>query len=242
MTATHVAVKQLTRRVKGNGLKLYMDKFFSFSGLYNSLTKQKINCFSTFRPSTRGMLDDFRSRTLKLKEGDVWVWMSCGVTALAWKDKNEVQVLTDMYNLQAEGNFGGEIGNALRPAVLGDHNTTWITFIIVTKWLTAPLINHHMWKWTKKQFLCPLNLTFLNSHILLSSVVLNSCRDIWLTIVINMIERAGTQLCPQQTYRQAIDLAARIGCLEKNSHQHQRTATGKRMDSEGCNAQTQKRC
>jgi len=33
-------------------------------------------------------------------------------------------MLTNIYDLPAEGNFDGEIGNALRPAMVGDHSTT----------------------------------------------------------------------------------------------------------------------
>jgi hypothetical protein len=32
-------------------------------------------------------------------------------------------MLTNIYDLTAEGNFGGEIGNALRPTIVGDHST-----------------------------------------------------------------------------------------------------------------------
>jgi hypothetical protein len=99
--------------------------------------------------------------------------MSLDITAVAWKYETDMQLLTNIYNLEAEGNCGGEIGSALWPAMVGDHNTTWITSIIVTRWLTAPLVNYHMWKWTKKLSFCLLKLTFLNSHILVSSVVLN---------------------------------------------------------------------
>jgi hypothetical protein len=32
-------------------------------------------------------------------------------------------MLTNVYDQPAEGNFDGEIGNALRPAIVGDHST-----------------------------------------------------------------------------------------------------------------------
>jgi hypothetical protein len=65
MTATPAMVKQLTRRVKGHGHKLYMDNYFSSPDLYDDLTKQKINCCGTVRPHHKGMPDDFRSKTLR---------------------------------------------------------------------------------------------------------------------------------------------------------------------------------
>jgi len=42
-------IKQLTRRVKGIGYKLCMDRFFSFPDVCNSVTKQKVDSFSTFK-------------------------------------------------------------------------------------------------------------------------------------------------------------------------------------------------
>jgi hypothetical protein len=40
MTTTHATVKQLTRKVKGHGHKLYTDNYFSSPVSYNDLTKQ----------------------------------------------------------------------------------------------------------------------------------------------------------------------------------------------------------
>ena len=87
MTVTHATVKQLTR-VKGHGHKLYMDNYFSSPDLYSDLTKQKINCCGTMQPNGKGMPDDFRSKKLKLKWGDVRVKTGGDITAVVWKDKH----------------------------------------------------------------------------------------------------------------------------------------------------------
>jgi hypothetical protein len=58
ITATHATVKDLTRRVEGRGLKLYMDNFFSSPDLFDNLTKKKINCYGTVRPNRKGMPQD----------------------------------------------------------------------------------------------------------------------------------------------------------------------------------------
>jgi hypothetical protein len=44
------------------------------------LTKQKINCCGTVRPNHKGMPDDFRSKTLQLKEVDIRVRASGDIT------------------------------------------------------------------------------------------------------------------------------------------------------------------
>jgi hypothetical protein len=46
-------------------------------------------------------------------------------------------------------------------------SNTWCTSIRVTGWPSATLIIHHTWKWTKKLLFHVLDLTILNSYILL---------------------------------------------------------------------------
>jgi hypothetical protein len=83
-------VKELTRKIQGCGHKLYMNNYFSSPDLYRDLTKQKINCCGTVRPNHKRMPDDFRSKILKLKRGEVRVRTSGDMTALVWKDKRDV--------------------------------------------------------------------------------------------------------------------------------------------------------
>jgi hypothetical protein len=98
ITASHVTVKQLTRRVKGHGHKLQMDNYFSSPDLHNNLTGQKLNCRSTVRSNCKGMPDDFRSKILKLKWGDTRVRTSGDMTAVVWKDKCDVHMLTKIHD------------------------------------------------------------------------------------------------------------------------------------------------
>jgi hypothetical protein len=108
MTATHATVKQLTRSVKGHGHKLYMDNYFSSTDLYNDLTRQKINCCSTVRPNHKGMPDDFRSKTLRLKQGDIRARTYGDLTAVVWKDKRDLHMLANIHVSPTEGNFCDE--------------------------------------------------------------------------------------------------------------------------------------
>jgi hypothetical protein len=83
------------------------DSCFSPPDLYNDLKKQKINCCSTTRQNCKGM-PDFRSKTLKLKWGDSRVRTSGDMTAVIWKDKHNVNMLTNIHYLPTEGNFCDE--------------------------------------------------------------------------------------------------------------------------------------
>jgi len=42
LTATHVTVTELMRKVEGHGHKLYMDNFFSSPALFDDLAKKQI--------------------------------------------------------------------------------------------------------------------------------------------------------------------------------------------------------
>lgn len=60
----------------------------------------------------------FRMKNLKLKLGDIRVRTRGELTALIWKDKRDMRMLTDMHNPRAEGDFCGNSGNALKPAMV----------------------------------------------------------------------------------------------------------------------------
>jgi hypothetical protein len=70
------------KKGKGHGHKLYNDCHFSSPDFYNDLTEQKINCCSAVRLNSKGMPTNFRSKTLKLKWGDIGVRTSGDMTAL----------------------------------------------------------------------------------------------------------------------------------------------------------------
>jgi len=95
MTATHTTVRHLTSRVKGLGYKIFMDNFFSSPRLFHDLNRHKINSCGTVRPNRRDMLHDFGPKQLKLKRDDVRVRTRGGLTALVWKDRREVYMLTN---------------------------------------------------------------------------------------------------------------------------------------------------
>jgi hypothetical protein len=57
------------------------------------------------------MPDDFRSKTLRLKEKDIRVRTSGDMTAVVWKNNCDVHIRTNIHDPPAEGNFCDESGN-----------------------------------------------------------------------------------------------------------------------------------
>jgi hypothetical protein len=88
------------------------------------------------------------------------------MTALAWKD---IHMVTHMLIPPAEGNFCDEHGNATKPEIIADHSKHMGYVDKADRMTDSYSIGHWTWKWTKKLFFHLLDLTILNSFILLSS-------------------------------------------------------------------------
>ncbi|XP_023722709.1 piggyBac transposable element-derived protein 4 [Cryptotermes secundus] len=131
------------------------------------LTK-KISCCGTFRPNQKGLPQDFRNRQLQLKKGDVQVRVRGDMTALVWKDKRDIHMLTNMHSPPAAGNFCNEHGNAIKPATVADYNKHMGYVDKADRMTNSYSISHRTWKWTNKLFFHLLDLTILNSFIMLS--------------------------------------------------------------------------
>jgi len=122
MTATHATVRYLTSRVEGLGHKIFMDNFFSSPRLFDHLDRCKINSCGTVQPNRRDMHHDFAPKQLKLKMGDVRVRTRRGLTALVWKDRREVYMLTNMDPPPAEGKFCDNSNCPMKPHVMEWYN------------------------------------------------------------------------------------------------------------------------
>lgn len=67
------------------------------------------------------MPDNFRSKTLRLKQGCVRARTSGDITAVVWKDNHDMHMLTDIHDPLAEGNFCDGSGNTLMPAIVENY-------------------------------------------------------------------------------------------------------------------------
>jgi hypothetical protein len=187
MTATHATVAGLTRRVENVGHKLYMDNFFSSPDLFNNLHSRKINCCSTVRLNRKDMPQEFR-KTMKLTWGDLRTRVRGNPTAMIWKDKRHVNMLTNMHHPPAQGNFHDEHGNTLKPVIIQDYNQHMGYVDKSDRMTNTYYISRWTWKWMKKLFFHLLDLTVLNSYIILhfcSSKL--SHRDFRLSLIRDLI-------------------------------------------------------
>jgi hypothetical protein len=126
MTASHATVTGLMRRIENQGHKLYMNNFFSSLELFDNLDTKAINCCGTVRQNRRGMPTDFQ-KTLKLTRGDIKTRIRGDLTAVVWKDKRNVNLLTNMHPTPAEVNFCNGHGNAVKPKIVQYYNKHTLT-------------------------------------------------------------------------------------------------------------------
>ena len=122
MTATHATVRHLTCRVEGLGHTRFMDNFFSSPRLFDDLLRRKIHSCGTVQPKRKDMPSDFGPKNLKFTKGDVRVRTRGNLTALDWKDRRDVYMLTNMDLPPEEGNFCADSRRAVKPQIMARNN------------------------------------------------------------------------------------------------------------------------
>jgi hypothetical protein len=109
-------------------------------------------------------------------------------------------MLTNINHSPAEGNFCGEYGNTLKPAIVQDYNKHMGYVDKSDRMTNSYSICRRTWKWTKKLFFHLLDLSILNSYILLTSCGSKlTHRDFRLTLVRDLIQEGGRVPRPQTT-------------------------------------------
>ena len=152
----------------------------------------KINSCGTARPNRREMPRDFGPKQLKLKRGDVRVRTRGGLTALFWKDRRKVYMLTNMDPPPAEGNFCDDSNRPVEPQIMERYNRHVGYVDNSDHKSNSYSMSLRTFKWTTKLFFHFLDLTVLNSWILLSSCgATYTHQDFRLLLVRNFTEEAG---------------------------------------------------
>jgi len=118
-------------------------------------------------PNRRDMPSDFGPKQLKLKRGDVRVRNKGGLTALIWKDRREVYMLANMDPPPAEGNFCDNSSRPVKPNIVERYNRHMGYVNKSDRMSNSYSMSRHAFKWTTKLFFHFLDLTVLNSWILL---------------------------------------------------------------------------
>jgi len=122
VTATHVTVTEMTRKIEARGQKLYMNNFFSSPELFGNLTKKLIYCCGTVRPNRRGISHNLAHKTIKLKWTDICIRTRANVMVLLWWDKRDICMLMNIHDAPAGSNFCNGGGRAINPQIVMEYN------------------------------------------------------------------------------------------------------------------------
>jgi hypothetical protein len=68
------------------------------------------------------MPKDLRPKILRLKHGDIQVGTRGNLTAVVWRSRRDLCLLTNIHDPPREGNYHDEHGNAIKPAIVADYN------------------------------------------------------------------------------------------------------------------------
>ena len=114
------------------------------------------------------MPKDLKPKTLRLKRGDIRVRTRGDLTAVVWKDKRDVCLLTNIHDPPREGSYRNEHGNVIKPAIVADYNHYTEHVDNAGRMANSYTASRRTWKWTKKLFFNLLDLAIVSSYILLS--------------------------------------------------------------------------
>ena len=143
------------------------------------------------------------------------------MTVLAWKDRRDVYMLTNMDPPPEEGNFCDDSKRAVKPQIMARYNRHMVD--ISDRMANSYSMCRCTLKRTMKLFFHLLGLTVLNSRILLSSCeAICTHKDFRLLLVRNLIEeavRSPYRPTPSLVGRPSM-VAANIMRLDSHFNQH----------------------
>ncbi|GFQ69598.1 piggyBac transposable element-derived protein 4 [Trichonephila clavata] len=184
-SATYNVVNAMTDCIKGKGHKVFMDSFFSSPELYRDLLKEKkINSCGTVRPNRKHFPKNLAP--CKMKQGDLAVKFCNGMTAMCWKDKRQVYMLTNMHSPRNEfiiderkrflKKIDGDVSESekdrlstTKPKIVADYNKHMGYVYLGDRMASTYTFARRTRKWTKKLFFSLIDIAVLNAFLLLKS-------------------------------------------------------------------------
>ena len=109
------------------------------------------------------MPSDFGPKELKLTKGDIRVRTRGNLTALAWKDRQDIYMLTNMDPPPEEGNFYDDSKRAVKAQIVAQYNRHIGYVDISDRMGNSYSMCRRTIKWTTKLFFHLLDLKVLSS-------------------------------------------------------------------------------
>ena len=184
------------------------------------------------------MPQDLGHKKMKIKRCDIHVRTRGELTAILWRDKRDIYMLTNIHDAPAEGNFCDGNGKAIKPQIVADYSRHMGFVDKGDRMANSYSICRRTLKWTKKLFFHLLDLAILNSYILLSSCGGKkiSHRDFRFTPVRNMLAQAGYQRTVPRPLGRRPSAAAQVNRLEASGSKHWPVPGATRIRCRACSA------
>jgi len=106
---------------------------------------------------------------MEMKRDDLNAKVNSNLTAIARKDKRNVNILTNIHSSPLECNFCDQHGKAMKPAILQDNNRHMRYLDKSDRMTNSYSISRRTCIWAKKLFFHLMDLTILNCFIILAS-------------------------------------------------------------------------
>ncbi|XP_066596503.1 piggyBac transposable element-derived protein 4-like [Prorops nasuta] len=150
---------------------LYIDNWYSSPDLYNKLYKLKTNVCGTVRKNRKHMPKALESK--KLKRGEAAILQCKNISAIKWKDKKDVNMLSTMHNVQfsdsGKQNYKTK-ENVIKPTVVLGYNKNMGGVDGGDQLLSKFHTMRRYHKVYKKEFFYCLDMILLNSYIVYKTI------------------------------------------------------------------------
>ena len=95
-----------------------MDNCFFSPDLFGDLATKQIYCCGAVRPKTKGMPQDLGPEKMTFKGSDLHVRTRGDLTAILWRNKRDVSILTNIHDAPRKGNFCDNNGKAIKRQIV----------------------------------------------------------------------------------------------------------------------------
>jgi len=157
------------------------------------------------------------------------------LTAILWRDKRDVRILTNIHDPPAEGNFCDNNGKAIKPQIVADYNRHTGYVDKADRMANSYSINRRTWKWKKKLFFHLFDLAILHSYILFSSLGKKISHSDFRNILLgNLLAHAGHEGNVQRPIGRPPAAATLVVRFEERCRKHWTIPSAKRRRCRVC--------
>lgn len=163
-------VKGLVQDIENKNHKIYFDNFFTSVGLLHHLAEKNIYACGTVNPSRKNLPTLKDDKLLKRGEYD-WSTSDTGLTAVKWKDKRSVHLLSNYHNPEdvtevSRKEKDGTITKIPCPKVLHDYNQNMNSVDKFDQMKGVYEIDRKSKKWWHRIFWYFIDASIVNAFIL----------------------------------------------------------------------------